>query len=222
MSSGCDPSPLQPHHNDLDPLHQLPVDCFTSLPLPVMFPLQAAETVGALGCSLVVALLFPTQAEKMFAVTGATGVCLVCYVIPSCIHRKVVLVTAQRRKQLRDQPDQQQGLGSSGLASAHDVHRSGSGGGDGSVRGVAALQPLLSEEDRGVVEVLLGDDRNGGGSEWGCGEGKRDVDGRVVRTWVGYAHHCLVDMVQPAFIVGLGVSFSVAGLYVAIRDWGAT
>ncbi|MEW5318684.1 MAG: hypothetical protein WDW38_009886 [Sanguina aurantia] len=189
------------------------------------FEARAAETVGALGCSLVVALLFPTQAEKMFAVTGATGVCLVCYVIPSCIHRKVVLVTAQRQQQLRDQQDQQQGpLGSPGLASAQDAHRSGSGGrgGGGGARGVAALQPLLSEEDRGVVEVLLGDDSQGGGSEWGCGEGKRGVNGRGVRTWVGYARHCLVDMVQPAFIVGLGVSFSVAGLYVAIRDWGAT
>ncbi|MEW5305955.1 MAG: hypothetical protein WDW36_008464 [Sanguina aurantia] len=189
------------------------------------FEARAAETVGALGCSLVVALLFPTQAEKMFAVTGATGVCLVCYVIPSCIHRKVVLVTAQRQQQLRDQQDQQQGpLGSPGLASAQDAHRSGSGGrgGGGGARGVAALQPLLSEEDRGVVEVLLGDDSQGGGSEWGCGEGKRGVNGGGVRTWVGYARHCLVDMVQPAFIVGLGVSFSVAGLYVAIRDWGAT
>lgn len=34
------------------------------------------------GSSLAVALLVPDQAEKIYAVVGATAVCCVCYVVP--------------------------------------------------------------------------------------------------------------------------------------------
>lgn len=39
-------------------------------------------TVATVGSSLTVALLVPDKAEKIYAVVGATAVCVVCYVIP--------------------------------------------------------------------------------------------------------------------------------------------
>lgn len=47
---------------------------------------QLAETTGILLSCLCVALIFPSGAEKIFAVTGATAVCLVCYMLPVIIH----------------------------------------------------------------------------------------------------------------------------------------
>ncbi|KAK9906824.1 hypothetical protein WJX75_008674 [Coccomyxa subellipsoidea] len=47
------------------------------------------ETCFIVFTSLAVALAFPTGAEKIFAVTGATAVCIVCYVIPVALHLKI-------------------------------------------------------------------------------------------------------------------------------------
>lgn len=44
--------------------------------------LQIGWTVVTVGSSLAVALLVPDQAEKIYAVVGATAVCCVCYVVP--------------------------------------------------------------------------------------------------------------------------------------------
>lgn len=52
------------------------------------------ETTCILLASLAVACSFPTAAEKIFAVTGCTAVCLVCYCIPVYIH----LVLRHRQK----------------------------------------------------------------------------------------------------------------------------
>lgn len=54
------------------------------------------------GSSLAVALLVPSAAEKIYAVVGASAVCVVCYVIPVYIH--IVLV---RRQKLALKGDQQ-------------------------------------------------------------------------------------------------------------------
>ena len=48
-----------------------------------------AETTGITVSSLLVALIFPAYAEKIFAITGATAVCIVCYVIPVGLHLKM-------------------------------------------------------------------------------------------------------------------------------------
>ena len=49
------------------------------------------ETAGILLTALPVALLFPTASEKVFAVTGASAVCMVCYVCPVAIHLLLLL-----------------------------------------------------------------------------------------------------------------------------------
>ena len=51
-----------------------------------------AETIGITVSSLLVALIFPAYAEKIFAITGATAVCIVCYVIPVGLHLKLHLL----------------------------------------------------------------------------------------------------------------------------------
>ncbi|KAI3429787.1 hypothetical protein D9Q98_010100 [Chlorella vulgaris] len=52
---------------------------------------QVLLTAACLLSSLLLAMAFPTQAEKMFAVTGATAVCAVCYVVPVAIHLRLYL-----------------------------------------------------------------------------------------------------------------------------------
>lgn len=55
---------------------------------------QLVETFVSVLALLAVALLFPTKSEKVFAVTGATAVCLVVYVVPVVIH---LLLHCQQR-----------------------------------------------------------------------------------------------------------------------------
>lgn len=43
---------------------------------------HTVQTVGLLGAAMMVTLVFGNRAEKMFAITGATGVCMACYVLP--------------------------------------------------------------------------------------------------------------------------------------------
>ncbi|KAK9845342.1 hypothetical protein WJX81_003878 [Elliptochloris bilobata] len=50
-----------------------------------------AETLAIIVPTLAVALLFPSSAEKIFAVTGASAVCVVCYVIPVAMHLRLYL-----------------------------------------------------------------------------------------------------------------------------------
>ncbi|KAL3136879.1 hypothetical protein ABBQ32_006491 [Trebouxia sp. C0010 RCD-2024] len=56
---------------------------------PFQLRRHMAETSGIVVSSLLVALIFPAYAEKIFAITGATAVCIVCYVIPVGLHFKM-------------------------------------------------------------------------------------------------------------------------------------
>jgi hypothetical protein len=56
-------------------------------------------TTCTVGSSLAVALLVPDQAEKIYAIVGATAVCVVCYVIPVFIQLKLHSRRRQRWKQ---------------------------------------------------------------------------------------------------------------------------
>ncbi|KAK9843248.1 hypothetical protein WJX74_009204 [Apatococcus lobatus] len=48
-----------------------------------------AETLGIVLATLATSAAYPQYSEKIFAITGATAVCLVCYVIPVAIHLKL-------------------------------------------------------------------------------------------------------------------------------------
>lgn len=56
---------------------------------PFQWRRHLAETTGIIVSTLLVALIFPAYAEKIFAITGATAVCIVCYVIPVGLHLKL-------------------------------------------------------------------------------------------------------------------------------------
>lgn len=56
-------------------------------------------TTVTVGSSLTVALLVPDKAEKIYAVVGATAVCVVCYVIPVYIQLQLYSRRRQRLKQ---------------------------------------------------------------------------------------------------------------------------
>jgi ABC-type arginine/histidine transport system permease subunit len=54
----------------------------TMLRAHVSADVQVLLTTLTVGTSLTVALAVPDKAEKIYAVVGATAVCVVCYVIP--------------------------------------------------------------------------------------------------------------------------------------------
>lgn len=60
--------------------------------------LQVVWTTLTVGSSLTVALAVPDQAEKIYAVVGATAVCVVCYVIPVYIQLQMFRRSKQQRK----------------------------------------------------------------------------------------------------------------------------
>mmetsp|Transcript_39043 Transcript_39043/g.110593 ORF Transcript_39043/g.110593 Transcript_39043/m.110593 type:complete len:220 (+) Transcript_39043:1230-1889(+) len=49
---------------------------------------HSLETVVLLAAAVLVDLLFDHGAEKIFAITGSTGVCMACYVMPICMYRQ--------------------------------------------------------------------------------------------------------------------------------------
>jgi hypothetical protein len=62
---------------------------------------QILLTISTVGTSLAVALLVPGQAEKIYAVVGATAVCVVCYIIPVFIQ-----LQSYRRRRYRTKQQQ--------------------------------------------------------------------------------------------------------------------
>jgi hypothetical protein len=60
--------------------------------------LQVVWTTLTVGSSLIVALAVPDQAEKIYAVVGATAVCVVCYVIPVYIQLQMYRRSKQQQK----------------------------------------------------------------------------------------------------------------------------
>ena len=85
-----------------------------------------AETAGIVFSSLAVALIFPAYAEKIFAITGATAVCIVCYVLPVALHLKLrsLETVQQSQSSVVDQEEQQVHalLLPGGPDTASDVH----------------------------------------------------------------------------------------------------
>jgi hypothetical protein len=60
--------------------------------------LQVVWTTLTVGSSLTVALAVPDQAEKIYAVVGASAVCVVCYVIPVYIQLQMYRKSKQQQK----------------------------------------------------------------------------------------------------------------------------
>mmetsp|Transcript_39042 Transcript_39042/g.110586 ORF Transcript_39042/g.110586 Transcript_39042/m.110586 type:complete len:184 (+) Transcript_39042:1230-1781(+) len=58
---------------------------------------HSLETVVLLAAAVLVDLLFDHGAEKIFAITGSTGVCMACYVMPICMYRQQKHLERRRR-----------------------------------------------------------------------------------------------------------------------------
>ncbi|KAG2497084.1 hypothetical protein HYH03_005078 [Edaphochlamys debaryana] len=169
---------------------------------PFTWARHTAETLGILGASAAVALAFPTQAEKIFALTGCTAVCLVCYVIPVTIHVA----------HMRDLDSAQAAARAAARAAAARRRKAAAaeeGGAGASASAPLLLVPLLPSRTSGLEanEVeLVGEVAEREGSEEGYSNRLRCT----ARACCRYS--------TPVAVVAVGVGFSVAGLYVGFVD----
>uniref|UniRef100_A0A7S0S1I6 Amino acid transporter transmembrane domain-containing protein n=1 Tax=Chlamydomonas leiostraca TaxID=1034604 RepID=A0A7S0S1I6_9CHLO len=189
---------------------------------PFTWTRQVAETTCILIASLAIACSFPTAAEKIFAVTGCTAVCLVCYCIPVYIHlvlrsRLAWAVrggpavelpysdSAVQVGQKHTTPDsstnylQLPPTGEEEFSGPHDGH---SGAGVTAASNGGLQEPLLHAHD----------DRRSRASQLAVQRLLHAKPGQV-----GCWQWCC-DMALPLFIVAVGVGCSLAGLWVAAVD----
>lgn len=154
---------------------------------------QVLETTGILACSMAVALTFPTYAEKIFAFTGCTAVCLVCYVIPVYIHlklRSLAMKGQARQPVCRHSTD--------GVADA---------AGAGVEEALGLQAPLLASC---LVPSGCESGEGGAGDGYGGSGGSQCQD---ITCW-----QSLKELALPILIVGVGAGCSLAGLWVAAMD----
>ncbi|GIL95234.1 hypothetical protein Vretimale_1266 [Volvox reticuliferus] len=187
---------------------------------PFTWTRQIAETLGILSCATTVALLFPTQAEKIFALTGCTAVCLVCYVIPVFIHLAV------QRDVQRMQTDECRGaVGTHTVSAATETDAAATRtpdplreplleGTGPDVRAAAAVAACCCSKPAGLLtsESLQARAEDRGSSSRGR-PGCSSMRGAVQCVWQSLCRYTL-----PAAIVVIGVGFSIAGLYVGFLD----
>ncbi|GLI61167.1 hypothetical protein VaNZ11_003454 [Volvox africanus] len=181
---------------------------------PFTWTRQVAETLGILACATTVALLFPTQAEKIFALTGCTAVCLVCYVIPVFIHLAV-------QRDLHRMMDERGGAVGTPAAAVATAQAADSlrepllevaGPELGAVTGAMAscfccskdAGPKHSKSSQAIA-YRGGNSRDGGSCS--------SMSGVLQCVWQSLCRYAL-----PAAIVAIGVGFSLAGLYVGFVD----
>ncbi|GLC55693.1 hypothetical protein PLESTB_001015400 [Pleodorina starrii] len=188
---------------------------------PFTWSRQIAETLGILSCATTVALLFPTQAEKIFALTGCTAVCLVCYVIPVYIH----LAVQRDQQRLLDEHDEQQAAADALIVEGGAGGTDGFGGVWSSDAADSIREPLLEPagphggaaaaaccwgKPAAAAAAKSRQRRNGDGKRCAAGAGGGGPQGAVLWAVRRFA--------LPAAIVAIGVGFSMAGLYVGFMD----
>ncbi|GIL58501.1 hypothetical protein Vafri_13455 [Volvox africanus] len=193
---------------------------------PFTWTRQVAETLGILSCATTVALLFPTQAEKIFALTGCTAVCLVCYVIPVFIHLAVQRDVHRIMDERGGAVGTLTAMAATGSAAATTAAAAAATQAADSLR-----EPLLEVADSEVgaaagaiaacccskgaglknskssqaIAYRGGSSRDGGSCS--------SMSGVVQCVWQSLCRYAL-----PAAIVTIGVGFSLAGLYVGFID----
>ncbi|KAG1668620.1 hypothetical protein FOA52_001489 [Chlamydomonas sp. UWO 241] len=183
---------------------------------------HVTETVLLIASATCVALAFPTQAEKIFAFTGCTAVCLACYMIPVYIHLR--LESRLREGSVRrvwaaappgaatvalgnDDGGLEEpllggggGSGSGGPFVLHETLANANGGGNTSTSyaptgdgAVASAAAAAAAEDSAAALFESASAATRGSSRW--------------------------RLLQPVAILAVGVGCSAAGLYVAAVDF---
>lgn len=186
---------------------------------------QVALTSLSIGSALCVALIAPSAAEKIISVVGATGVCMVSYVIPVAIQ-----ITGHQRRWRH--PDDE--MAHEAAARYYAWHQ----GGDLAAGPAGLTSPLLDAPIGSDVlspvsssaaaepfspdrSTLASPGRQGAqtAAAWGPQPRLKDGDeesgdgcfGRLCSTWEG--------MVKPLVVLVVGAGFSVAALYVAVAPF---
>eukprot|EP00199_Chlamydomonas_sp_CCMP681_P000359 CAMPEP_0119116390 /NCGR_PEP_ID=MMETSP1180-20130426/52256_1 /TAXON_ID=3052 ORGANISM="Chlamydomonas cf sp, Strain CCMP681" /NCGR_SAMPLE_ID=MMETSP1180 /ASSEMBLY_ACC=CAM_ASM_000741 /LENGTH=542 /DNA_ID=CAMNT_0007105527 /DNA_START=42 /DNA_END=1667 /DNA_ORIENTATION=+ len=162
---------------------------------------RTITTTCILLMSLAVACTFPTAAEKIFAVTGCTAVCLVCYVLPVYIHLKLRSMQRQAQKAA-----EQTAYSRCSEPELFILPAPGAAGVSQQLHATTAHTPLARSqgfaEQPELLQPLLA-------------EAVQEELGSSCSSWVSEQ----VDAwVLPMFIILVGVGCSVAGLYVGAMD----
>ena len=200
-------------------------------------------TVGGIAAATAVAVAWPSAAEKLFAVTGATAVCIVSYVLPVAVHLKLYVT---RRRRAPVESDREAWLledaamlegGAGGGSSVNLVGGGGGGGGDGDelTQGL-----IIDRRESSVVENAVSDVHRVGNAS---AAPEAAFDGRVhIYSYVnrgaavverpgGYPHISQLRSVPwwkkvvlmtwhvgtPLLCLLLGVGTSVSSLILALR-----
>ncbi|CAK0750260.1 hypothetical protein CVIRNUC_001976 [Coccomyxa viridis] len=153
--------------------------------------------------SLAVALAFPTGAEKIFAVTGATAVCIVCYVIPVALHLKLYLSkSGYQLLEAAESPSLAEPL----------LQGTQEGEAKALAEQLEALQDSIGDIMNGVEAPCSASEEGQGRAQ--SGSPRRDSSRLSFRK----AKECLEELVLPMLVVVLGVGFSLAALYVSLAS----
>lgn len=136
--------------------------------------------------------MLEVQAEKIFALTGCTAVCLVCYVIPVFIHLAVQL---DEQRLLDEQ--------------SHSV--------EPTITIDPLHEPLLHAT--GGLNVDLVDDISALAAAAAQQQQQPKVQGcSRVTVAAAAVWRLIIRYMLPAVVVAIGVGFSLAGLYVGFND----
>ncbi|GBF99780.1 amino acid transporter [Raphidocelis subcapitata] len=187
---------------------------------------QVALTALGIGSALAVAAVAPGAAEKLISVVGATGVCLVSYLIP------VAVALRGHARGWRHPDDEAAAEAAARYRAWHDG--SGSGGGAASAAAAAAARltvPLLGDggaaEPAGDAACAAdgGSSAAKGGSSRSCGVDRAGLFGFARRCWRGEWRATWEGLWEPVLVGAIGLGFSTAALWTAVaalvdRDGG--
>uniref|UniRef100_A0A383V717 Amino acid transporter transmembrane domain-containing protein n=1 Tax=Tetradesmus obliquus TaxID=3088 RepID=A0A383V717_TETOB len=151
-----------------------------------------------LSVSLCIALLNPGGAEKIYALVGASGVCIVCYVLPVWFHLRLMHVRRQAAKSqvttaaASPQPDVEQLAVPLLYASPHS-----------SASSLAALAAAAAATAAGYGQA-------------GSGSSRLSLASRCRLAWVWL--RSAMQVLLPLFVMVVGIGFSAAAMYVAVNN----
>jgi sodium-coupled neutral amino acid transporter 11 len=156
-------------------------------------------TVLILSASSAVALCFPGAAAEIFNLTGATAVCVVCYIIPVYIHFRVL------------DSERLRAAGGSVSSAGGDLAPAGS-----QPQAADALTEPLLVAEAGEADALSRQALHQAVVQRQTKQGeKAGAAGRCCGGALGWLH----DVCVPIAVLLLGMGCSAAALYVAIRDY---
>jgi hypothetical protein len=174
---------------------------------------QVVLTALCIGSALALAAVAPGAAEKIISVVGATGVCLVSYLVP-------VAVALRGHSRGWRHPDDE---AAAAAAARYRAWHDGSGSGAASEAAMAAAgltAPILGAG--GAAEPAGDSDGGGGGagkSRSSGQEGGGDRGGLLGcarRCWRAEWGATWEGLVEPLLVGAIGLGFSAAALWTAV------